>query len=78
MDRLEGCRKVGMGAYSTPFRFMLLLLYEVYGLQLTKSEKGKKGGSLQEIETSARKCGCKKKHLSTTLTGMYSNIYDWI
>lgn len=46
MDRLEGCRKVGMGAYSTPFRFMLLLLYEIYGLQLTKSEKGKKGAEV--------------------------------
>jgi hypothetical protein len=41
--RLEGCRKVGMGAYSTPFHFMLLLVYEIYGLQLTKPEKEQRG-----------------------------------
>jgi hypothetical protein len=32
-----------MGAYSTPFHFKLLLLYEIFGLQLTKPEKVQRG-----------------------------------
>ena len=57
---------------------MLLLLYEIYGLQLTKSEKGKKGRKSTGDWDFRPEMRVQKKHLSTTLTGMYSNIYDWI
>lgn len=38
---------------------------------LAGAMKTRRAESLQEIETSALKCGCRKRHLSTTLTGMY-------
>ncbi len=46
MDRLKVAVRWEWGHILHPFILCYLLLYEIYGLQLTKSEKGKKGAEV--------------------------------